>query len=92
MALFYAVGKWNNYYDAMIYTSSNHLESLQLVLRRILIQNESALDNKVMLKDEILADAARRAELAYVMKYAMVFIGSLPLLVAYPFVQKYFVL
>ena len=96
MALFFAVGKWNSYFDAMIYTQSPELEPLQLVLRRILIMNQTAMSEALLeMKNtgnmEALSDAIRRQQLAYTMKYSVVFIGSLPLLIAYPFVQKYFV-
>jgi len=97
MTLYYAVGHWNSYFNAMIYTSKIELEPLQSVLRRILIQNESALD-QAMLADQVesfggdaLLMAIERAEMAYTMKFAMVFIASAPLLAAYPFVQKHFV-
>lgn len=96
MVLYYAVSHWNNYFDAMIYTSDKNLETLQLVLRRILVMNQSALNPEIMA--ELMASsteefklAMERADMAYTMKYAMVFIASAPLLVAYPFVQKYFV-
>ena len=96
MGLFYAVGKWNSYFEAMIYTSNDALETLQLVLRRILIMNQSAMSEAILTMQTTgdqsgLADAIRRQQLAYSMKYAIVFIGSLPLLIAYPFIQKYFV-
>lgn len=94
MVLYYAVGHWNNYFDALLYISRNNLEPLQLVLRKVLIQNKDALDEALMKKNltaDKMLDSARRAYLAYTMKYAMVFIGSAPLLIAYPFVQKYFV-
>lgn len=94
MVLYYAVGHWNNYFDALLYITDKDLEPLQLVLRRVLIQNQNALDDALLKKDLTpgqLLDSARRAYAAYTMKYAMVFIGSAPLLIAYPFVQKHFV-
>lgn len=94
MVLYYAVGHWNNYFDALLYITERELEPLQLVLRKVLLLNQNAL-NDVLLKGsmeaEELLDSAKRAYAAYTMKYAMVFIGSAPLLIAYPFVQKYFV-
>ena len=64
-----------------------------MVLRRTLIPKESALSEDMlgMLDPETIADMARRANLAVVMKYALVLISSAPMLIAYPFVQKYFV-
>ena len=93
MALYYAVGHWNSYWNAMMYLSNRAYHPLSLVLRRILILNESALSEDMlgMLDPETIADMARRANLAVVMKYALVLISSAPMLIAYPFVQKYFV-
>jgi len=94
MALYYGVWRWNDYYNAMIYTSSKELEPLQSVLRRVLILNQNAL-NEAMIDQTLELDAImaqmQKAYMAYTMKYAVVFIASAPLLVAYPFVQKHFV-
>ena len=93
MTLYFAVWRWNDYYNAMIYTSSKKLEPLQSVLRRVLILNQNALNEDMMqsLSAEALVAKLERANMAYVMKYAVVFIASAPLLIAYPFVQKHFV-
>lgn len=91
MTLYYAVGHWNSYFSALIYISDTDLEPLQSVLRKVLILNQTIkLDFETMTAEEIEANI-RRAYMAYTMKYAMVFIASAPMLVAYPFVQKYFV-
>ena len=92
MVLYYAVAHWNDYFNALLYVSDQTLEPLQSVLRRVLIQNQNALDESMMrqsMQPGELVDSAKRA--AYTMKYTMVFIASAPLLIAYPFVQKYFV-
>lgn len=94
LVLYYAVGIWNDYFSALLYISDPGLEPLQMVLRKVLIQNQNAL-NEILLQrtlsaEEIL-DSAKRARAAYTMKYALVFVGSAPLLCAYPFVQKYFI-
>ena len=94
MTLYYAVAHWNQYFSAMLYLSDSKLEPLQSVLRRVLIQNENALSAQVLEESnsmEFVLESAKRAEAAYTMKYAMVFIASAPLLIAYPFVQKHFV-
>jgi len=94
MALYYGVWRWNDYYNAMIYTTSKELEPLQSVLRRVLILNQNAL-NEAMIDQTLELDAImaqmQKAYMAYTMKYAVVFIASAPLLMAYPFVQKHFV-
>lgn len=94
MVLYYAVSHWNSYFNALLYISKREYEPLQLVLRDILIQNQSAVDMTLAMDDasvEEIMDAARRGRLAYTMKYAVVFIASAPLLIMYPFVQKFFV-
>jgi putative aldouronate transport system permease protein len=86
MILFYAVGHWNSYFDALIYLSNEKLYPLQLILRSILIQNQSAAQ---MVNDiESYAAQQRAAEL---IKYGVIIVASLPLLIVYPVLQKYFV-
>lgn len=93
MTLYYAVGHWNSYFSAMIYTRDTDIQPLQLVLRRILLQNTTALSSayEAGMSDEALAAQERKAYLALTMKFALVFISSAPMLIIYPFVQKYFV-
>ncbi len=91
MALFFAVARWNDYFTAMIHLSNSKYFTLQLVLRNILITaSEAILDTSNMSPDEFEA-AKYTAYMAEAMKYALIVISSAPLLVAYPFVQKYFV-
>ena len=93
IALYYAVGHWNGYFNAMMYLSNKKYHPLALVLRRILIQNESVVSDDMLanMDARILQDLTQKANMAVVMKYALVLISSLPLLIAYPFIQKYFV-
>lgn len=86
IALFYAVGHWNQYFNAMIYLKRADLYPLQLVLRDILVQNEVNID---MLGDA--KTAAARQGLRELLKYSLIVVTSFPLLVVYPFVQKFFV-
>lgn len=93
MALYYAVGKWEDYFTALIYVTNRDYYPLQAVLRGILLENQTklaALDGKTMSAEEMLA-ITRQAYLAEAMKYAVIFISALPMLVMYPFVQKHFV-
>ena len=85
LALWQFVGMWNSYFDAMIYLDSASKQPLQLVLRSILIQNQP---DPGMISD--MQSTAQRAQLAELLKYATIIISSLPLLVMYPFFQKYF--
>lgn len=92
MVLYYAVGHWNSYFDALLYVTDRSLEPLQSVLRKILIQNQEInIDVSGSANVDQIKSEMERAYAAYTMKYAMVFIASAPLLAAYPFVQKYFV-
>jgi len=95
MALYYGVGRWNDYFTALIYISDNEWVPLQIVLRNILIQNQGAASLQVqegMMADEETREYMERMKnLAQGMKYAVIWIASAPLLIAYPFVQKYFV-
>lgn len=91
IALYYAVSHWSSYFSAMIYTSDVAIQPLQVVLRRILILNQSAFVDAVESGDpELIANAEKRQHMALTMKYSLVFIASAPMLIAYPFVQKYF--
>ena len=86
MVLFYAVGHWNSFFNALIYLNRDELYPLQIILREILIQNQSAID--IGLTD---FEMVKQIMLAESMKYAVIVIASLPVIVMYPFVQKYFV-
>lgn len=91
LSLYYGVGRWNSYFDALMYTSSIVLQPLQIILRNILILNETSLLTIDVMSDAQIELAARRAYMAQSMKYSLVFISSAPLLIAYPFIQKHFV-
>lgn len=85
LTLWQFVGMWNSYFDAMIYLNDSAKQPLQLVLRSILIQNQP---ESGMISD--MQSTAARAQLAELLKYATIIISSLPLLIMYPFFQKYF--
>ena len=90
MALYYGVGHWNEYFNALIYMSNQDKFPLQLVLRNILIMNQNINMTQSMTAEQA-EYMAQQAQLAEAMKYAVIFIASFPVLAAYPFVQKYFV-
>lgn len=79
------VGMWNSYFDAMIYLNDASKQPLQLVLRAILIQSQP---QPGMVSD--MQSTAARAQLAELLKYATIIISSIPLMILYPFFQKYF--
>ena len=84
LALMYAVGQWNAYFDALIYLKSQKLYPLQLVLRSILVQNSGAgtMDAGLMIEKQ---------QVQNLMRYSLIVVASLPVLIIYPFVQRYFV-
>ncbi len=83
MALYYAVGQWNSYVNAMIFLQDETKYPLQLVLKEILIASESTVGGS---GETIL----QQYRLANQLKYVSVIVSSLPVLCLYPFVQKYF--
>jgi putative aldouronate transport system permease protein len=85
LVLMYAVGQWNAYFDALLYLKSADLHPLQLVLRGILILNTTtsgSMEASVM---------AERQQMADLLKFSLIVVGSLPVLIIYPFAQRYFV-
>ncbi|BFH11429.1 carbohydrate ABC transporter permease [Paenibacillus melissococcoides] len=86
MVLFYAVGHWNSYFNALIYLSSKDKFPLQLILREILIQSDSG--DMIKLTSESAVKMKMSVE---GLKYAVLVVANLPMLVLYPFLQRYFV-
>jgi putative aldouronate transport system permease protein len=82
MILYYGVGHWNAWFNAMIFLRNRDLFPLQLILREILIQNTNA---------DVLASDIDREAVSETIKYAVIIVATLPILCIYPFLQKYFV-
>lgn len=85
LALYQFVGMWNSYFDPMIYLNNAEMQPLQLVLRSILIQNTP---EPGMIAD--ITGLAEMSKIAELLKYATIVVSSIPLLIMYPFFQKYF--
>ncbi|WP_135554531.1 carbohydrate ABC transporter permease [Paenibacillus cymbidii] len=85
IVLFCAVSHWNSYFPALIYLRNEKLYPLQIILRDILIANESQSD---LVGD--IADVAAKTRIADMMKFGVIIVSSLPVLILYPFLQKYF--
>ncbi len=83
MALFYLVGYWNSYFNALIYMSSDEKYPLQMVLRAILIEN----DTQSMDPSQTTAEQAMMRES---LKYSSIVVSTVPILFIYPFISKYF--
>lgn len=86
MVLFYCVGHWNAFFQALIYLSERSKYPLQLFLREILLQDQ--MQDMVKTGGDTLVQSVLETESV---KYAMVIVANLPVLVLYPFLQKYFV-
>lgn len=89
LILYYAVGHWNAYFNALIYLSDMKLFPLQLFLRNILIMDQ--MMDMVGADAEAMEQIMRRIQLKESMKFGIIIISSLPILALYPFLQKYFV-
>ncbi|MGP4039283.1 carbohydrate ABC transporter permease [Gracilibacillus sp. D59] len=90
MALFYGVGHWNSYFNALIYISDRDLFPLQLVLREILVLQDMSSNNTTMTGDTAQLIHSNQ-QLAAIIKYGVMIVSSLPVIIVYPFLQKYFV-
>ena len=89
ITLFYAVGHWNSYFNAMIYLNSPDKYPVQIMLRKMVIQG-------IISMEESAGDAAAAGSLAFNqmtqnIKYTVIMVAVIPILMVYPFVQKYFV-
>lgn len=85
LTLYYGISHWNEYMNALLYLRDSKLYSLQLILRSILIENQ--------MQESMVADMSsmlERAQAAELIKYGIVVVSSLPVLMIYPFLQKYF--
>jgi putative aldouronate transport system permease protein len=86
IVLYYGVARWNAWFDAMIYlTKKREYYPLQLILREILLQNDS---NSMMVGSDSAVD---RDQIAATIKYATIMVATLPILLIYPFIQRFFV-
>lgn len=84
LVLIYAVGQWNSYFDALIYLKTANLFPLQLILRSIIIENNTSGITDALKQVE-------RQQLAELLKYSLIVVATLPVLIIYPFVQRFFV-
>lgn len=82
IALYYLVGKWNEYFNPLVYLNDYNMMPLQVILREILLRNQ-AFEAGIT-----GGDAAQ--QIADLIKYAVIIVSSAPLLILYPFIQKYF--
>ena len=86
LVLFYGVAHWNTYFNAMIYLRNRELFPLTLFLKEILISGQ--IDPSTVSDPEL---AEKVSQLAGVIKYSLIVVSMVPVMIVYPFVQKYFV-
>ena len=84
LVIYYFVGHWNTYFNALLYLTTESKFPLQVFLRQLLIQTSAA---ELSGASDSVADLALLAE---TLKYAVIVVASLPALVIYPFMQKFF--
>ena len=84
IALYYAVAHWNSWFNAMIFLTDRKLFPLQLILREILIQNDTSSMTQMV-------NIGESSFIGETIKYAVIIVSVVPILCVYPFVQKYFV-
>ena len=84
IALWTAVGQWNSYFNALIYIRDAELYPLQLIMRNILITNQSFA---ALGTGEAAIIAMRKASLV---RYSMIIVSTVPIMCVYPFIQKHF--
>jgi putative aldouronate transport system permease protein len=88
IALYYAVGHWNDFFTALIYLNDKELMPLQSFLRDLLMSNKMSLNNMQGLD---AAQAEAKMQLSQTLKYSAIIVSTVPVLCIYPFIQKYFV-
>lgn len=89
MALYFAVPHWNDYITPLIYLRDRELFPLQIFLKEILMQDQ--MSASMALEDGALEFVQDKARIAEMVKYASIVVSSLPLIVIYPFLQRYFI-
>lgn len=93
MALFFGVGHWNSWFGALIYLTDRSMYPLQLILREILVQQDlSSMPDTAIGMDASMAELMQlRQQMAQVIRYGVMIVSTLPIIMVYPFLQKYFV-
>jgi multiple sugar transport system permease protein/putative aldouronate transport system permease protein len=89
MVLYHAVGIWNGYFSAMLYLTKPDTFSFQMILRDILFISSMPVDLMPTIGDDVAAQNLQ--DMMYQLRYAVIVIGALPMMVLYPFIQKYFI-
>ncbi len=88
MSLFYGVGHWNQYFNGLIFLTDRELFPLQLILREII--NTAGNATELMMQGGNVEAIGEQARIASVVKYAVMIVSAAPLLIVYPFLQRFF--
>ncbi len=89
MAMYFGVAKWNEYFTPMIYLKTREFFPLQLFLREILIQDQVAA--QIITDVELAESLAMRARVSAMIKYTSIVVSTLPMIIVYPWIQKFFI-
>ena len=93
LTLYYGVGHWNAYFNALIYIQDRAKYPLQVFLREILVQGkfaEQLLQSGISLSQEDIAELYKQSKTADMIKYGVIVISTLPMMIIYPWMQKFF--
>ncbi|GKX31453.1 sugar ABC transporter permease [Vallitalea longa] len=91
LMLYYGVGHWNSYFNAMIYLKDHAKFPLQLILREILILSSFSSDIMTdSMSPEAMAALLEQQDTANMLKYSVIVVSTLPMMIIYPRLQKYF--
>jgi len=91
MALFYGVGHWNQYFEALLYIDDRSKYPLQMVLREILVLQDLSSNPSTMMSEATAEYLNQQQNLSAIIKYGVMIVATLPIIMVYPFLQKYFV-
>ncbi len=89
--LYYLVGNWNSWFNAMVLLQDRNLFPLQLLLKEILVANDTAASNIGSAGGVVIDSASSATAYRELVKYCAIVVSTLPILLVYPFLQKYFV-
>lgn len=90
VGLYYAVGHWNDYYSALLYIYDRELSPLQTVLREVLVSVTSVSAEMALSSEDAMA-MLEKVRLGQSLKYTSIIVSIIPMLIVYPFIQKFFV-
>lgn len=91
MALFYGIGHWNQYFNALVYINDRDKYPLQMILREILVLQDMSSNPSQQMTGEMAKLLYSQQQLGQVIKYGVMIVATLPLILVYPLLQKYFV-